>query len=358
MRIHLNNRQNSHARSVVRRGLTIIETCVAIASVAVIMAMTTTVLATRRGGVDAQAKLALLAQAHACYAADWNERQWSALPYDTGQFSNPCSSYPACVPQQLLGFDTNGALWGFFLGSGVCSQAGYPGSCGNWTMYVPLDFSQRYGAFRIPNTIGFREYVSQKFYSEEWFVQDDPGYAAASALFGVPAEFTYSSASNNYTDSSFCLSPAALFNPGVFRAREAGGYQSPTQFADSYRTPSVTQCTHPSLKTRMCEYGWYRGAPADGLAFTAGLESSPYTMFFDGSVSSVRMADAQQQDFTVYDASPTKDGLWTRETPFGKFGWDPMDQRFEGRASGFHMLTRDGILGRDLLTRDSNGGGR
>ena len=340
------------------RGLTIVEACVAVASIIVILTMTTTVLASRRSGIDAQAKLALLAQAHACYAADWNERQWSALPYDTGQFSNPCSSYPACVPQQLFGFDTNGALWGWFLGGGPCNALSYPGSCNNWNQYVPLDFNWRHGSFRMPNMQGFREYVSQRYYAEEWYVHDDPGYAVASTLFDYPAEFTYSPALDNYADSSFCLSPAALFNPGVFRARADGGYQSPTQFADSFRTPSVTQCTHPSLKTRMCEYGWYRGAPQDGLAFTAGLESAPYAMFFDGSVASVRMADAQQQDFTVYDASPTKDGLWTRETPFGKFGWDPMNQRFDGRASGFHMLTRDGILGRDLLTRDSNGGGK
>ncbi len=162
----------------------------------------------------------------------------------------------------------------------------------------------------------------------------------------------------DYADSSFSLSAAALFSPGVFRARAQGGYQSPTQFADSMRTPSVTQCTYPSLKSRMCETGWFRNAPAPGLSFTAGLESSPLTLFFDGSVSSVRMADAQAQDFSVYDASPTDEGLWTRETPFGKSGWDPMEQRFEGRASGFHVLTREGILGRDLLTRESNGGGK
>jgi len=345
------NRSRSH-------GLTIVESCVAIGSIAVIVSMTTTVLATRRGGLDAQAKLAQLAQAHACYAADWSERQWSALPYDTGQFPNPCANYPACVPQQLLGFSANGAMWGYFVGAGACGAYGYPGDCGNWTVYTPLDFTRQYGAFRIPNILGFREYVSQKFYAPEWYAEDDPGYATASALFDEPAEFTYSPAADNYVDSSFCLSPAALFNPGVLRARANGGYQSPLQFADSHRTPSVTQCTHPSLKTRMCEHGWFRGAPQQGLAFTAGLESAPHAMFFDGSVSSVRMADAQEQDFTVYDASPTKDGLWTRETPLGKFGWDPEEQRFEGRASGFHILTRDGILGRDLLTRESNGGGR
>jgi len=337
------------------RGMTIVEAGVAVGSIAVILSVTTTVLATRRGGADAESKLALLAQAHACYAGDWNNRQWSALPYDIAQFNSPCTNYPACVPQQLLGADVNGSIWGYYIGGGHCTGF-YPGNCGNWVAYVPLDFTQRWGAAFIPNTIGFREYVSQRFYSPEWYAEDDPNYAVVSPFFDDPAEFTYNGL--DYADSSFSLSAAALFSPGVFRARAQGGYQSPTQFADSMRTPSVTQCTYPSLKSRMCETGWFRNAPAPGLSFTAGLESSPLTLFFDGSVSSVRMADAQAQDFSVYDASPTDDGLWMRETPFGKSGWDPMEQRFEGRASGFHVLTRDGILGRDLLTRESNGGGK
>ncbi len=341
-----------------RSGITITEVCVALAAGAVVLSATTTVLATRRGGGDAPFKLAVLAQAHACYAADWNERQWSALPYDVGQFNNPCATYPACVPQQLLGFDTNNAMWGFYLGSGSCAPFGYPGSCANWPNYVPLDFTAARGAFRGPNVVGFREYVSQRFYAPEWYAEDDPGYGVASTHFDAPYEFTFSFQLNNYRESSFCLSPAALFNPGVFRARADGGYQSPTQFADSMRTPSVTQCTHPSLKTRMCEYGWFRNAPAEGLSFTAGLASAPYTLFFDGSVASVRMSDAQAQDFSVYDQSPTDDGLWTRETPYQKDGWNPLGDRIDGQASGFHILTRDGILGRDLLTRESNGGGK
>ncbi len=258
----------------------------------------------------------------------------------------------------MLGWGSNGALWGYFIGSGACGSYGYPGNCGNWSVYTPLDFTTQHGSFRIPNIIGFREYVSQKFYTPDWYAEDDPEYTIASVYFDDPAEFTYNSTTMEYADSSFCLSPAALFHPGVFRARAEGGYQSPTQFADSMRTPTVMQCTHPSLKTRMCEYGWFRDAPEEGLAFTAGLESAPYAMFFDGSVASVRMADAQEQDSLVYESSPTRDGLWTRETPLGKYGWDPQSQRFEGQASGFHILTRDGILGRDLLTRETNGGGK
>ncbi len=69
---------------------TIVEACVAVASITVLVSTMTTAIGVRRGGADAQAKLATLAQAHACYAADWNERQWSALPYDVGQVSTPC----------------------------------------------------------------------------------------------------------------------------------------------------------------------------------------------------------------------------------------------------------------------------
>ena len=101
----------------------------------------------------------------------------------------------------------------------------------------------------------------------------------------------------------------------------------------------------------MCEYGWYRGAPSAGLAFNAGRTSSPYTLFFDGSVQSVSMAQAEADDIIVRESSKSGDGLWSDDTPFGANGWQPSTP-VDGARTSFHILTTDGILGRDLLTRD------
>ena len=64
------------------RGLTLVEALTATAAAGVCACVATTVLAQRGGGLDAQYKLAQLAQAHACYAGDWDNRQWTAVPYD------------------------------------------------------------------------------------------------------------------------------------------------------------------------------------------------------------------------------------------------------------------------------------
>lgn len=354
------------------RGFTLIEALTGVLAAVVLFSMALTVVSARGGAADAHFKLAQLGQAHACYAGDWNDRQWTALPYHAGQFGNSCSAYQAqlaCAPQQFLGWDRNGAMWGFFSGSGgKCAQFGYPGNCGNWVVYVPLDFTtpgapgffnDGYGAFRLPNTCGFRQYISQAFYSPEWYSEDDPMYALASSHFDTDYEFTYNPSTGNFAEPSYCLSPAAMWNTGVMRSQSEGGFQNPSVLPECHAAPSTTQCIYPSLKTRMCEYGWFRNAPEEGLGFTGGLAAEPVTLFFDGSVAAIRMQDASEQDLKIYENSPDRDGLWHRGTTFLKDGWRLNGRpSIDGSASGFHVLTTGGILGRDLLFRDGTGGDR
>jgi hypothetical protein len=38
--------------------------------------------------------------------------------------------------------EPNPTQWGYYLGSiGQCAQNGYPGSCGNWSVYQPMPFT-------------------------------------------------------------------------------------------------------------------------------------------------------------------------------------------------------------------------
>ena len=84
--------------------------------------------------------------------------------------------------------------------------------------------------------------------------------------------------------------------------------------------------------------------------FNHGVEASPLALFFDGSVGTINAGVATQQDAAI--RRQTKgDGLWNRDTPlgnngyFGKFAAD-------GEVSTSHtILTTEGILGRDLISR-------
>jgi hypothetical protein len=95
-----------------------------------------------------------MSAANASYGADWSDRQFTAMPDDAGLVSGNCATYLtiACPPQQLLGWASNGAMWGYFLGAaGQCAQYGYPGNCGNWVVYKPIEFSgvdAGFGSFR------------------------------------------------------------------------------------------------------------------------------------------------------------------------------------------------------------------
>lgn len=336
------------------------ETIIVIAATGVVACVGASVLGTRGEGLDAQYKLSQLAQAHACYANEWDNRQWTALPDDAGMNGATCSAFLSvtCPNQQMLGRSSSGGNWGYYLGSGsLCAQFGYPGSCGNWSTYVPIEFedpsTSGRGAFRMPNMKGMREYTSKNFYAREWFSEDDPSFAGASTQFNAASEFAYpvSAIAGGYADSSYCFSPAAMLHQDVLRPLAEGGFQNPHAFADCYRAPSVTQCAYPSLKTRMCEYGWYRNAPSANLAFSSGRSANPATLFFDGSVQMVLMANAEYDDAIAREGSASGDGLWSRDTPIGKNGYRPTGT-VDDLQTGFHILTTGGILGRDLLQRD------
>lgn len=335
------------------RGLTLTEVAVAAAAIGVATCVAVTLPGGRGGGADSQYKLAELAQANACYANDFNERQWTAMPYSAGAFGDSCSSFAAsnASPHLFLGRGEDGGYWGYYLGDDIPA-----GSCGNWDFVRSMNFDAadaQIGAFRLMNCWGFREYVSRNYYAPEWFAEDDPNYAGASTQFDSPYEFKYpvDGLFGGVAYSTYCFSPAAMLNPGVLRAKAEGGFQAPSAFADSYRAPTVTQCLHPALKSRMTEFNWLRNAPSASLAFNAGRSSAPFTLFFDGSVQSVTMNHAEADDIIVRENSKTGDGLWSDDTPYGANGWQPTGSS-DGVRTSFHILTTGGILGRDLLTRE------
>ncbi|MBL9118577.1 MAG: prepilin-type N-terminal cleavage/methylation domain-containing protein [Phycisphaerae bacterium] len=351
-------------------GFTLLELLITLVVLAVLVAAVAPLARhARAGGLRTVSlkNLVVLGEAEACYANDWNDRQWSIAPRDFGVVNGSCSAYASsitCPPQAILGKSSNGASWAYFWGSqGLCAGYGYPGNCSNADVYRPINFSGAdagFGAFRLPSLRGFQEYVGEKFYEKEWYSQlDTVTWSVAEQYFPLPDQFTHVQ-SIGIAYAAYCLSPAAMFHPEVLRRPSLGGFRNPNaSFADSYRAPSLNQCVHPELKTRMVEHSWLVNPPSptnpnfagdEPWYFNHGLASRPGSLFFDGSVQEMTMKQAVADDQAMLRSTKLVDGLWSRDTPFGPNGYFGA-QAYDGTRNSFHILTTDGILGRDFLKR-------
>ena len=73
------------------------------------------------------------------------------------------------------------------------------------------------------------------------------------------------------------------------------------------------------------------------------------TLFYDGHVSLVGVYDAQMADGRMQAQTGTGGwGLWSRDTPFGGDGYF-IGRSYDNAHSSFHILTTDGIRGRDVI---------
>ncbi|MFZ4749099.1 MAG: hypothetical protein ACOYMM_01190 [Phycisphaerales bacterium] len=335
-------------------GFTIIELAATVAAVTVLAATAMPLAASVQGRGDRDASrlnLESLHQVHTMYALDHEDRQFSHLPDD---FTGNTAVYQiqhGCIDPLVLGSDRNGALWGFYLSCGA-----YPGNNGNIVMYIPMSFTAPLdGLYRMGNTRKVNEYANGRFYDPLFFAPDDPSlgdpeFKAMRA--GLDFEFTGTTGMFGYT--SYDLSPAAMWAPRVLgdgQKLKSATYRAPSAAFQDYRTPRVSQCQHPSLKTRMLEHYAMNNAPAPCNPHFAGCV--PYmwnqsaatrnlALFYDGSVS----------EFGVLETLEAEDAvgadLWLRNTPLGPWGVYG-DHAVGGPTSGAHFLTTFGIRGRDRI---------
>ncbi|MCA9283965.1 MAG: hypothetical protein KDA22_02030 [Phycisphaerales bacterium] len=353
-------------RTSTRRALTMGELLVCTAVVAILAAALVPVSRSLRdcsGTATSMAKLNTLSFAHALYGWDWDDRQVTWIPDDAGTVNGGCSQYVSsigCPPQLLLGWDEGYVVWGYFLGQGQCS--GYPGSCANWVTYQPITFSTSqagFGSFRLANAKAFHDYVNGRFYDEAFYLEEDTlTWQGAEPYFDLAAEFT--SFGSEISNSSFCLSPAAMWHPDVLSLNPDTGlwWKDPTTFAEAYASPTVSQATYPDLKTRMIEHNWVCDPPAESnpaftgnntpYFFNSGLDVVPVAMFFDGHVDLLPNTEVAADDQKVLGATGGAVGLWTRDTPFGVAGYYG-EQSYDGLFLSHHVLTAGGITGRDRL---------
>ncbi|UCD74548.1 MAG: type II secretion system protein, partial [Phycisphaerales bacterium] len=205
------------------RGFTIIELLVVVSIIALLVAILLPAIGKARDQAkvtQSKANLRNLAVAHATYAGEWNDRQFTLCKDNLSAYgNNEQVGYPNYAaakgtdhPPVLLGW-ANGALWGYWMDW-----------AGNWGMCQPIIFEGApvnskywgFGAFRIPNARQFNQYLSGRYYDPVFFApKDEVPLASIDQCLDDPGEFCTAGGSELTYWSSYCSSPAAMFSPDV-----------------------------------------------------------------------------------------------------------------------------------------------
>lgn len=363
------------------RGFTIIELLVVVAIIALLVAILLPAIGkAREEGMQTQSRVNLRNIGVACgtYGADFADRQWTAANEEVGAFNGNCNTYSQqrCPQQLILGFDSSGAAQGFFIPQGPqCPPAAPSASCSVFEAYWPCDFKNttgNFGSWRLPNAKTFNSYVGKKFYDPVYYAPKDQVVLERCQDF-LDGGQEFVGVAQDAILSSYAWSPAAMWAPTVLGKK---GFVDPKTLAGAWRVPSQGQASFPDLKTRCIEHSFLQGARKDmrptnpdamspakrgdgGVPyfFNQGTYSSPNVLFFDGSVRTMSVRDAMDLDSRTKKqngSSFVEAAGWVRGTPLGTGGYygtgGDIDLELQGvGGNSFHVLTTDGILGRDTV---------
>ena len=303
------------------------------------------------GREQSRANMQELGDIHTMYALDHEDRQFSLLPDD---FTGSATQYQlqhGCIEPLVLGTDMDGAQWGYYLSCG-----GQGGNNGNIVMYSPMSFTNPFdGLYRMANTPRINAYANGRFHDPLFFAPDDPARRDGDLkLMRSGADFGFSSPPFGYTRTSYTMSPAAMWSPRVMgdgQRMKNAQFRPPNGAQQDYRSPRVSECLHPSLKTRMMEHHATNNAPAPCNPAFAGcvpylwnqsIETRNLALFYDGSVDEFGI----EETMVAEDAVGARFSL--RNTPLGQLGvYGQFAQG--GLTSSAHFLTTFGIRGRDRI---------
>lgn len=378
-----------------RRAFTIIELLVVVSIISLLIAILLPAIGKAKDGAlitQSLGNLNNLCKANFAYAADWADRHFTAIPDDAGLVQGSCANYVAqvaCPSQQLLGFDTGGGLWGYWVAGALCPQG--VGQCGNWQVLLPLVWAKpgcggpgsdanpylnSFGAHEMMNTKAFNTYINQRYYDKVFFPPKDR-VGLMSCDYGLQNEGEYTpNPTNNQsiTFPSYMWSPANMVPPMVHASSTRDCPNAGKQNLagpGGYRSPLMGMSTFPDQKTLVIEKLWLQNkgkapeknnncASPRSWLFNEAFNSSPACLFMDGHSQLCGMNTAVNDDKRVSVQNTSNSGmcsagrgLWHRGTAMGPAGWytatagyDPM---IDMAPTSFHMLTTDGILGRDIL---------
>ncbi|MHC4992683.1 MAG: type II secretion system protein [Planctomycetota bacterium] len=311
------------------RGFTIVELLVVVSIIALLIGILLPAIGKARDQAQltkSQANLRQLGQAGQTYAAEWNDRQFTLTDDSLGRYGSDAASAlqnyegvnPGGHPGIWLGWAAGangGGLWYFPLDGGFISS--------NSDLAMPIDFEGLFGWFRLPNVQAFNRYVNDRFYDQVFYAPKDRiPLGVIEEFLETPGEYVNSGVVGGFVWSSYVFSPAACFSPDVLRAPDDGGFQDPFSLDGGLRCPSMSQARYPDLKTHMIEHHW--------LQQTRG----------------VRAAESADSRMAVQAGH----GLWSRDTTAGSDGYF-VDIGYDFASTSFHIMTTEGIRGRDKLGR-------
>lgn len=385
-------RSRSHA-------FTIIEIMVVVSIIALLLGVLLPAISTARDRsyiIRSQVNLRQIAIAHATYAAEWNDNQWTTSPHNLAQFGDDLN---IAVNQYLAahGGKSHTMLIGTNGYAGVRIGHAYDTTVGSFSDFVwsdedshsavmPFNFEKAtgnrpFGSYRMINASSFNGYVGGRFYDGTFFApKDRVVLETLGECYDAPGEFcAQQGGAFGPISSSYILSPAAMFSPNVFAMKQFSKAQM-WSFVGVFRAPTHSQARYPDLKTHMLEHHWLQNMQHEcngkamthlreysGCApyfFNGARDSVPATLFYDGhvrmlAVREVMQANALAIGTTGPDFSPGMP-LWHQYTPLMTGGYfhslaykEPGgDTGFTNVSGSYHVLTRHGILGRDTIHVD------
>jgi hypothetical protein len=356
-----------------RSGLTIVELLVVLLALTLLLVIAVPSIASGRMSAGIQqsiANLTTMSLAHVLYAADWEGRQVTWVRDDLGAHGGDPVSYnlavcggcsgwclPPCQPPIIAGLGPTV--------SGTWTTWAYWPSQSNRLMFQPIGFpgglgAEYWGHFRIPNTRPLHDYLNGRYHDRVYYAPNDTIIVDPLELepcFDQPDEFIGDGIFCNPAWSSYCFSAAAMYHPDVWRSNAAGGWQAPAALDHGYESPGLFQAAYPDLKTHMLEHSWIQNSPGEcnpaflgcePYYFNHSVDSSPVTLFYDGSVRLLPNAEVLAADFQILGQTGGVDGLWHRGTPYGADGY-LISAGYDFVPLSHHVFTTDGILGRDTL---------
>ncbi|MHC4350917.1 MAG: type II secretion system protein [Planctomycetota bacterium] len=322
--------------------------------------------------------------AHRTYAVDWADRHVTYVRDNLGQYGGSVVRYNHEIYDGGGGHGADGgasgshslevhppiiAGWGY-TGNGSYVPWAYWTTCPPRSAFQPVGFpdgpgSEGWGWFRFGiQTKPMNEYFNGRYHDPVFFAPKDRFVLAPiENCFDRPGEFVGYPEDCNPAWSSYSLSPAGLYHPGVFSNDGKGKFWNPPwTMPAGYRVPSFGHVKYPTLKTHMLEHHWlqnnkepyrvvvhYCTISRVPYYFNHSILSMPVTMFYDGSVRLMGVLEAMSSDRRHERQAGY--GLWTRDTSFGSDGYFIADG-YDYAATSFHILTTDGVRGRDTLGRE------